>query len=714
MFQLINKIFHKKPFLILLLCLVMGSMSVYSVCAQQKIRLQGTIKSIPGNEAISYVSIVLDGYVIGESDVEGKFVVSVARDAMLNFSKSGYNDVTLSVDGRQQADVVMNERILEVDEVLVIGTQKIKKLTIEPADIEVRGDHFYFKTRFRIPAELFTTDRRLVVQPTVYNMTTGDEYNLRPVVIDGEKYSIVQHRYLDFDSSNDKLNEYIVDNNINRDNDIYTYADSLSFDRKDLNDKFRVDCYLTLVDSHERKVPILMDTITVASGLQNVMRFFTHSLGPMNLDKSYVPVGSKASLVLGKQDSLIMPKVEMQLKNTDGAAYVEFNIGRHEIDYTNPKNKANIDAIRGILSELQSNESASIKSISMIGYSSPDGNVVRNQKLADRRTKELLNVVTSTLSDEMRKYVTLSSKGVVLPWSSVVDLVEQDSLPIAKKLREIVTERNVKYHEWAIRSLPEYKKIIVPHYLPKLRKIDYNIEYSIFRKLSFKEILDAYNQGKEMSRYEYFQLILLETNDKRREEIELDAIRVYPNFAWAVNRVAIRLLLEGGSDLNLQLPVMMDERVPMSMVYNQVLMALNEDNFYMADSLVCTIDEYPETEYLRAVISTLTGNYENAYSVIADEGGLNEILILLGLKYNNEAYEKIKIHIQDPKYSQDSKSWYIYTVCANRVDDVVSAMDAMSNALRLDPSLADIAKIDSDVMDIYELVQPNEKENYDE
>lgn len=698
---------------IFLLCSIFSVMAICPVSGQQKIRVQGTITSIPGSKPISKVTIIHNGYVISESDVDGKFAVRVPRDAKLKFHHGNFNEVNIPVGGNQIIDVSMAERIFEIEEVMIVVTAKSKSISIESTDIEIRGNYLHLKTRFRIPSSLLTTDYRYIVQSTVYDVTNSKRRNLRPVVIDGKNYTTVQHRYLNSDSDNDKLHPYIVANNINKDNEIYTYADSMYFDRKDMNNDFRADCFLTLVSYHKPRNLVLMDTMTIAKGTQNIMRFFSSSLLPMNLDEAYITSGAKASLNLGKADSVLIPDPEMKLMGAQWSTNIEFEIGKSTINYDNPINKKNIDAILSILSSVRDNEDATIKSISMVGYASPDGDPKQNQLLADRRTETIFNFVTQTISADALKHITLSSKGIVQPWSKVVELVEQDKLPVASKLRKIIETRPVTHHERFIRQLPEYKKIISSDYLPKLRKIEYTIDYSIFRNLTDIEIAERYRQNKKLSRYEYFRLMLFETDDKSREQIEDNAIKDFPNFTWALNRVAIRTLLQGDTNLEL-LDALSVKDIPMTMVYNQTLMALKENNVSLADSLVQIISEHPETVYLRAVVDALGGDYLKAYPVIGPKGGLNEVLLMLGLKYNTQAYEKTKVLVQDVNYMKDAKAWYINALCANRLDDITTAMSSLNMALELDPSLSEIAEIDSDLMDIYEILRPKEKEGKNE
>lgn len=74
----------------------------------------------------------------------------------------------------------------------------------------------------------------------------------------------------------------------------------------------------------------------------------------------------------------------------------------------------------------------------------------------------------------------------------------------------------------------------------------------------------------------------------------------------------------------------------------------------------------------------------------------NEVLLLLALKANDEAWAKAKA------LGGSAKEEYIKAVAANRVDEVMAAINHMENAFRLDPSLKEIAKVDGDLLDLLE------------
>ena len=42
---------------------------------------------------------------------------------------------------------------------------------LEPTDIEIKGNYFHLKTRVPVPKEMFNSHRRLVLQPSIYDVT---------------------------------------------------------------------------------------------------------------------------------------------------------------------------------------------------------------------------------------------------------------------------------------------------------------------------------------------------------------------------------------------------------------------------------------------------------------------------------------------------------------------------------------------------------------
>ncbi|MBR4882468.1 MAG: hypothetical protein IKU18_01180, partial [Bacteroidales bacterium] len=129
----------------------------------------------------------------------------------------------------------------------------------------------------------------------------------------------------------------------------------------------------------------------------------------------------------------------------------------------------------------------------------------------------------------------------------------------------------------------------------------------------------------------------------------------------------------------------------------------------MADSLARLLPDNHSTAYLKSVTAALAGDFEGAYPMFASRGGLNEILILLCLERNKAAMEKCNELQTLPEYNKNGKFWYVHAICANRTDDIFTAMISLEAALTLDPDLEQIARLDSDMIDVIDLIRPLEE-----
>ncbi|MEO9853077.1 MAG: TonB-dependent receptor [Reichenbachiella sp.] len=120
---------------LLLLLLMMPSM----VFAQQKIT--GKVIDRSGEPLIG-VSVIVKGTTIGGvTDIDGEYAVEVqSSDDVLVMSYVGYESAEFPVGSRSVIDVTMNEDILQMQEIVVVGYGSIKKSDITGAVSSVRPE----------------------------------------------------------------------------------------------------------------------------------------------------------------------------------------------------------------------------------------------------------------------------------------------------------------------------------------------------------------------------------------------------------------------------------------------------------------------------------------------------------------------------------------------------------------------------------------------
>ena len=685
---------------VILICTFLFILSFgHSAAAQDQIRVQGKITDITTGEPIAAVNVIVEGYVLTYSDIDGNYACTVSRNAEIIFYSGQHEEVKVKVNNRQVINVQMQMLTIELSEAVVTASFGNTTVYVEPSDLQIVGDHFILKTSVRIPKKKFDSNSRFIFQPTLYNATLKDTSYFRPVVIDGENYHINQQRYFAFDSSKDRLADYVVTNELNQTDHIYAYKDSLYIAPTDMDHDYRSDCYIGINGLFRRETAIFgsktdyTDTLVIAKGTVNPLRFLEYSIDPQELT-----------------DTTLIPKPEMKLLMDAGVSKINFVLGKAKVDEKDLESVQNINSIKEKLQAIVNNPFATLKSIEIVGYASPEGTYKQNLGLAQQRTELILKELAASLDPAVAKYVDLTSRSVVQPWSAVADQLRETDPELAQYIDNLVYKYS-DTHDLIIphmRKHTKYRSFLLKEVLPDLRKVEYTLNYSEFRKLRDHEIWDRYRaKTEEISRYEYWRLIDSSTDSLARYNMITESLEKYPNFTYVANDLAVQLIKKDSVNLEILAPSMgKGKKVPDEVIYNQALMALGAREVAMADSLARLLPAGGPADYLKSITAALAGDFEGAYPQFSSRGGLNEILLLLCMERNATALSKANELMTLPEYAQNAKFWYVHAICTNRTDDIFTAMMSLEMALALDPDLEEIARLDSDMMDVIDLIRP--------
>ena len=641
----------------------------------QNLRVAGVVRG-NNEERLAGVTIINKETekVVGLTDEDGKYSVVVPVNGILNFTCLGYDRQDIKVKGRQIIDVVLVSTAVKIQEVSVVA--KIKnKVIFEPSEIEVVGNYFHLRTRFKVPAEMFSSNTRLIVQPTLYNITRKKGVLLKPVVTDGREYTLTQERMYEFDLKNDPLEPYIRKSEMTKNGELVAYHDSAYIEN--LKEDFRADIRLSL-ENYNRI--LFTDSFQIARGLVNPLRFFEYKLTAKDIT-----------------DERYFPKPELQLRNDRGEVELSFLPGKADINDRDPKNASELAKLRERLSSIETNPDAKLQTFSILGVSSPEGPHDKNLVLAKKRMDLAVNRILSHLNKETLDFLKIQTGSKVETWQTAIEMMRRDSLfGQAQDLQNIVNKYpDSPDKQWrAIIRLPYYRSVIVPHYLPLMRRVEYNFDYSIYRFLTDAEIKELYLKDyKQLSRHEFWRMFEIAESDEEKETIYKQALEVYPKFMLAANNLSALYINQGRPDDSI-LESFISKDAPEEVLTNQAVALLSNWKYEKADSVVSLIPDGVSSEYLKSVTRALNGNYEEALATFGQEGGINEVVLLLALKRNDEAWEKAQ------NLPETARSEYVKAIAANRLDKVMDAFNHIDRAFELGPSLRAVAKVDADVMDL--------------
>ncbi len=673
--------FARLATLLLVALLALGGLS--EAAAQNVLRVTGRVISKEKRTPLLGVNVIdnRSDRLLATTDEDGRFAVNIHSDATLRFTMIGAEVVRVKVKGRTKLDVELDEHDVELGEATVVAKRIKDKVSPEPTTIEIVGNYFHVKTRVRVPNEIFDGDTRLVVQPVLNNVTRHKLILMRPMVYDAREYNRTQRRMYDFDlEGGDPLARYITVRTDSlhekgRHGDIIGYSDSIYVEN--VKDEFTCDIYMAIEDYNKI---LYRDTTVIARGTVNPLRFLDYSFG--------------GGFVL---DSAYYPTPELQLRDSRGSVNLTFPVGKAHLDTQNPQNAEELAKLRARLQSIASSKDSELRAFSIVGTASPDGRYAANLQLAQRRMNTALEHITSQLDAETRQHMEVSSKARVAEWKEVSAMLRKDSLfAEADAIDHVLANwRDRDAQSSRIARLPFYRTVLEATYLPRLRRVDYEMNYSVFRHLTIDEIRELYAKDyQQLSRYEFFALYRAETDTAAQSHILRQALEVYPHFQVAASDYQSLLIARGESDPELLRPFA-GKKAPAQLNANHAIASIENGRYAAADSVVDYIPVNDDTRLLLAVVGALNGQFSANYETIAATSTRNDVVMLLAMKRNEEALRRC-----DELPDDEAMTHYFRATCLNRLEKPVEAYVALKKAFRMDPELEKIARVDGDVNDL--------------
>ena len=658
---------------IFLLIALFCSVAMYG----QKSRIQGRIFDDRKQPLAGVLVIDKDTKeVLSASDDDGNYSALVSKNHALLFESIGCKTREILVKGRQIINVTLETEVVKLPDVEVVS-KIVNKVIPEPTEIEVKGNYFHMRTRVRVPKEMAKSNTRLIIQPYITDVTARKRGTMTPLVMDGREYGITQKRMYDYDIQEDPLSPYLYQKDPANKTNMIPYHDSIYIEHQEHDYRGEV-----LISLENYNTAFYTDSFIIAKGTVNPLRFFQYDLPSNDL-----------------RDSAFIPKPALQLRNDKGEVQLVFKTGKAEIDLNMAENRTEVDRLKGRLASIEKDPNSDLQSFEIFGVASPDGNYSNNTALAKKRMQHAADAMLSQLNKDTRQFLKIKSDASVATWEMVADLMEADSATQAAEIRKIIKTYpgNINRQSREIKKLSSYAQVIASHYLPRLRKVSYQFEYSLFRSLNNDEIQALYQQDpNQLSRYEFYRMFEMTQDGARLRVLYDQALALYPKFLLAANRLAMLNLSENKADEKVLEPFVKKD-APREVLMNQVLTLLQKKQYTPANEIMSWLPQTADTDELRGIVSIFNGNYEPGYSRIAERGGVNEVLLLLAMKRNEEAFEKAL------KLSEGvALHEYVRAIAANRLDKVGNALMYLESAFALDPHFREIASIDGDVNNLLE------------
>ena len=292
-----------------------------------------------------------------------------------------------------------------------------------------------------------------------------------------------------------------------------------------------------------------------------------------------------------------VPKAEERKdRRIEGKAYVNFPVNRTEIYPDYMVNPRELRKITSSIDTVRLNPDATVKSITLTGFASPEGPYQNNVRLAKGRTEAVKEYVRGQYTFPASVF---HANSVPEDWEGLRDSVAVSILPDRAKILEFIDNGNVAIdiRNDELRSrFPVSYAYLLKNVYPSLRHTNYAIDYELRSYTDINEIRRVLKERpSNLSLNEFF----LAANSYPVGSAEYDKV-----FETAV-------LYYPTSDIaNL----------------NAANSAMNEGDLRRARMLLERVKNSPSATYALGVLDALEGNYDKAEEGMkaAKKGGISE------------------------------------------------------------------------------------------
>lgn len=139
-------------------------------------------------------------------------------------------------------------------------------------------------------------------------------------------------------------------------------------------------------------------------------------------------------------------------------------------------NTQQLDDLSQFIGSVMSDTLMHVKSAVITGYSSPDGPLMLNEKLAKSRAQDFRNYLDKTYN--FSKHCTVTENAVAENWAACRDMVAGSSMPDKQAVLNIIDgTQSQRAKEMAIRKMPAAWSYLKKNVLPSMRRVGLMINY---------------------------------------------------------------------------------------------------------------------------------------------------------------------------------------------------------------------------------------------
>ncbi len=230
--------------------------------------------------------------------------------------------------------------------------------------------------------------------------------------------------------------------------------------------------------------------------------------------------------------SYVAPKdTASKIFTLSGRANIIFKVNRTDIDWSYQSNRAELDSIIKSINAVRDNKYASVGSILLTGYASPEGSYANNVRLAKGRTEVVKQYVMDHSSFPASVYRT---NYVPEDWAGLREWLANSSMPDKYAMIAFIDDSSVpieKKNDVFRSRFPGDYPFLLQNVYPQLRHTDYKITYEIRKFYDVDEIERLLNTNPTLLSINELYLLAgkYEPGSPEYDRIFLTAASMFPD-----------------------------------------------------------------------------------------------------------------------------------------------------------------------------------------
>ena len=389
--------------------------------------------------------------------------------------------------------------------------------------------------------------------------------------------------------------------------------------------------------------------------------------------------------------AILAPDSFQRITSQKQEAQIKFLINQANLRKSELQNNSVQEFVNMLRKINREQEKLNLKDVEVQAYASPEGGLLYNDELANRRQNTAEKYVNSELS---KTGIRTSVVGgyTAQDWDGFEKLVKASNIQDKDVILRVLSMYQDPYErEKQIRNMSEGFRELANGILPELRRSRLIINYEVVGR-SDQQIKDQYKSDpRKLSVEELLYAAGLESDPEVKEAIYKKTAEIYPKDQRALNNVGVLKFNKGEFAMAEKYfqNVTSDKNAVPEAYANQGLLALKDGNVKDAEYLISKATGAKDVDNALGNLNIAKGNYSEAVNNLknypSNSSALAEIL--------NKNYTSASSILRNVE-KKDAITDYLQAILNARQGDYSTAGSFLRSALEKDPSLRSYAEKD--------------------